>query len=135
MKHPRVLREQQGPHRAVQGYHDLRVQIILQYLNNLGINSKVAVQIPRLHKKRMCVDLALKQSPATQYICFLGLQRPFFSCPDHPLQDDCNKTKTHTCLHNSSKLAMKISAFSSINLHTFLLTLKTNSIFMYNNFF
>lgn len=119
----------------MQGYHDLRVQIILQYLNNLGINTKGAVQFPRLHRKRTCADPALKHSPATRYICFLGLQRPFFSCSDHPLQDDYNKTKTlHQ--HNSSKAAMKISAFSCFykaSTHTFLLTLKTNSICMCNN--
>lgn len=69
-KHPRFFRGQKGPHCAVQGYHDLRMQIILQYLNNLGTNSKGAVQFPRLPKKRICVDPALKQSPATRYIFF-----------------------------------------------------------------
>lgn len=97
------------------------------------------MQLPRLRKKRMCVDPAPKQSPAIRYICFPGLQRAFFSCPDHPLQDDCNKTETHTHQHNFSKPAMKISAFSCFsktlfNLHTFLPTLKTNHTFMCHNF-
>lgn len=61
----------------------------------------------------MLVHPALKQSQTTKHICFLRLDRTFFSCQNHPFRHYCNKTKTHTHQHTSFKSTTRLSAFSS----------------------